>query len=147
MRSDPPTSRLTATPSPAIHTPSLPAAAPISYNLPTTNIDDGVLDGQYGQPIFLDTVIFKRQVKNGFFIEAGADDFEHDSNSLLFEMQHGWSGLLVEPNPTIYPKGFLKQRKAWAAPRGETGGQRGEPISGGEGSTSVLGRVDEKRKV
>ena len=31
-------------------------------------------------------------------------------------MQHGWSGLLVEPNPTIYPKGFLKQRKAWAAP-------------------------------
>jgi len=86
------------------------------YNLTNTKIKGGVLDGQYGQPIFLDTVIFKRQVKNGFFIEAGADDFERDSNSLLFEMQHGWSGLLVEPNPTIYPKGFLKQRKAWAAP-------------------------------
>ena len=61
-------------------------------------------------------MIFKRQVKNGFFIEAGADDFEKDSNSLLFEMKHGWNGLLVEPNPTIYPKGFLKHRKAWGAP-------------------------------
>ena len=54
--------------------------------------------------MYLDTVIFKRGVKGGFFIEAGADDFETDSNTILFEMQYGWSGLLVEPNPTIYPK-------------------------------------------
>ena len=61
--------------------------------------------GQFGQPVYLDMVIFKGQVKNGFFIEAGADDFETDSNTLLFEIEHQWTGLLVEPNPTIYPKG------------------------------------------
>ena len=66
------------------------------------------LSGQFGQPFYLDKVIFKvkpivqrieirimkvlyvmwsqGQVKNGFFIEAGADDFETDSNSLYFEV-------------------------------------------------------------
>ena len=46
------------------------------------------------------------QVKDGFFIEAGADDFETDSNTLLFELEHNWTGILVEPNPTIFPKGW-----------------------------------------
>ena len=54
-------------------------------------------------------------MKNGFFVEAGADDFETDSNTLLFELKHNWTGLLVEPNPTIFPKGFSKQRKVRAA--------------------------------
>ena len=67
---------------------------------------DVVTSGQYGQPWYLDAVIFKDNVKDGFFIEAGADDFELDSNSLHFELEHGWTGLLVEPNPTIYPKGY-----------------------------------------
>ena len=44
------------------------------------------------------------KVKEGFFIEAGADDFQRDSNSLHFELQHGWTGLLVEPHPAVYPK-------------------------------------------
>ena len=61
--------------------------------------------GQLGQPVYLDLVIFKETVKNGFFIEAGAADFETDSNSLLFELKHQWTGLLVEPNPIVYPKG------------------------------------------
>ena len=77
--------------------------------------------GQFGQPKYVDEVLFKgkvtsgcvttflhhSQVKNGFFIEAGADDFETDSNTLLFELKHQWSGILVEPNPTIYPKGSV----------------------------------------
>jgi len=73
------------------------------------------LSGQFGQPTFLDMVIFKGQVKDGFFIEAGADDFESDSNTILFELEHNWSGILVEPNPTIYPLGLMKHRKAWGA--------------------------------
>ena len=70
-----------------------------------------LLWGQFGQAVYLDTVIFKQGVRGGFFIEAGADDFETDSNSLLFELEHGWTGLLVEPKPTAYPKGLTKQRK------------------------------------
>jgi len=82
------------------------------YNFTSNSV---LTSGQFGQPVYIDMVIFKGQVKNGFYIEAGADDFETDSNTLLFEIDHGWQGLLVEPNPTIYPKGLLKQRKAWAS--------------------------------
>ena len=46
---------------------------------------------------FLDEFIFKGKVKGGFFVEAGADNFLLNTNSLLFERQHGWTGLLVEP--------------------------------------------------
>ena len=79
-----------------------PSEQAYNFSVPVAEVATG---GQYGQPWYLDNVIFKEQVKNGFFIEAGADDFELDSNSLHFELEHGWSGLLVEPNPTIYPKG------------------------------------------
>ena len=64
---------------------------------------------------------YLRNVKNGFFIEAGASEGrlklkctpgecvvryplhctmcpgESDSHTLLFEARHGWTGLLVEP--------------------------------------------------
>jgi hypothetical protein len=42
--------------------------------------------------------LFGKQ-KNGFFIEAGADEGEFLSNTLYFELKRGWTGLLVEPNP------------------------------------------------
>jgi hypothetical protein len=61
--------------------------------------------GQYGQDSFLDKFIFRGQLKQGFFIEAGADDFVDNSNTLWFEMEHQWTGVLVEPNPTRYPMG------------------------------------------
>ncbi|XP_023321595.1 uncharacterized protein LOC111696271 [Eurytemora carolleeae] len=83
-----------------------------SYNWSTSQPS---LGGQFGQPRFLDMVIFKGKVKNGFFIEAGADDFESDSNSVYFELKHDWSGILVEPNPTIFTLGLSKGRKAWSA--------------------------------
>ena len=41
-------------------------------------------------------------------MEAGADDFVEHSNTLLFEMKHSWSGVLVEPSPIRYPKGLVK---------------------------------------
>ena len=86
------------------------------YNF-TVPVEDLLEDaGGYDLPIDVDELVFKRQLKNGFFIEAGADDFETDSNSLLFEMRHNWSGLLVEPNPVSYPKGYSTNRKAWASP-------------------------------
>ena len=60
----------------------------------------GVLQDQ-----FLDEFIFKGRVKNGFFVEAGADDFLLNSNSLWFELTHGWTGLLVEPLASQFHQG------------------------------------------
>ena len=105
-----------------------PSEQPYNFSVPVAEVSTS---GQYGQPWYLDKVIFKKQVKNGFFIgiwfivrgeifsnnsltqsvsivlflEAGAVDFEMDSNSLHFELEHGWTGLLVEPNPIMYPAG------------------------------------------
>ena len=51
-----------------------------------------------------------------FFIEAGAFDGEIKSNTLYFEMKYNWTGLLVEPNPTLVTMLVRKQRNAWILP-------------------------------
>ncbi len=65
--------------------------------------------GQYGQPSVLDQMLGGDR-KRGFFIEAGAYDGERLSNTLLFEIKHQWSGLLVEPNPEAFQKLKHKNR-------------------------------------
>ena len=65
------------------------------------------LDGQAGQPIKINEQIFKNKIKNGFFIEAGAYDGEKWSNSLFYEVEKGWNGLLVE----AHPEAFIKMKK------------------------------------
>ena len=71
---------------------------------------------EHFQDVMLDKFVFKGQVKNGFFVEAGAFDFIFASNSLMFELKYGWTGLLVEAHPFYYPLGLKVGRKAWAAP-------------------------------
>ena len=52
---------------------------------------------------------------NGFFVELGANDGVQQSNSLYFEQQRGWKGVLVEPSPHNFiqcklnrnPKNFI----------------------------------------
>jgi len=69
---------------------------------------------QGGQDIFLDRVLFKSQLRDGFFIEAGADDLVTDSNTLFFEVERGWTGILVEP--ALWEKRSAIKRNAWCAP-------------------------------
>lgn len=52
---------------------------------------------QYGQDKY---ILEKYNNKLGFYIEAGALDGIFQSNTLLLE-QHGWKGLLIEPNPAV----------------------------------------------
>ena len=61
---------------------------------------------QFQQDVFLDQVIFQGRVKDGFFIEAGADDFLDGTNSLMLEEKYNWTGLLVEPNPVRFHLGY-----------------------------------------
>ena len=57
------------------------------------------------EDFFLDKMIFNN-LKSGFFIEAGATDFIYHSTSLHFELNHEWSGLLVEPLPVFSDVGY-----------------------------------------
>ena len=57
--------------------------------------------GQMDQPVLIDH-IYNKTSFDGFFIEAGAWDGEGLSNSLLFELKRGWTGLLVEPDKAGY---------------------------------------------
>ncbi|XP_023322539.1 uncharacterized protein LOC111696953 [Eurytemora carolleeae] len=70
------------------------------------------INGEVGQPRDVDRVVFGGELKNGFFLEAGSFNAEFNSDSLYFEINHGWTGLLVEPYPLAYGEGLLKNRKA-----------------------------------
>jgi FkbM family methyltransferase len=53
---------------------------------------------EFGQDKYLDETIFKGK-RDGVFFECGALDGEMDSNTLFFEKERGWTGLLVEAHP------------------------------------------------
>lgn len=84
----------------------------VPYNFSVPNPE---LHGQFGQVIDLKELLDKQ--KSGFFIEAGAYDGEMLSNSLYFEKEKGWSGLLVEPNPDTLAELLHKKRRAIVFPR------------------------------
>ena len=82
------------------------------FSVSTEDLDITSLEGEVGQPKEVDELVFGGQVKNGFFIEAGAFDFETNSDSLYFELNHNWTGLLVEPHPLAFHRGLAKNRRA-----------------------------------
>ena len=83
-----------------------PSTAPYNLKGESTHGD--------GQPRLLDQRYFMENKKGGFFIEAGAWNGESESTTLHYELEHGWSGLLVEPIPGRFSELLTKQRKSWA---------------------------------
>ncbi|CAF0748715.1 unnamed protein product [Brachionus calyciflorus] len=67
---------------------------------------------QSGQSIYIDELLGKMQ--NGFVVEAGALDGETFSNSLYFELERNWTGILIEPVPFLYEKILRKNRKMYS---------------------------------
>ena len=55
---------------------------------------------QLGQDIFVLNKLGGK--KEGFFIEIGAGDGLYLSNTYLLEKNFGWTGILVEPNKSLY---------------------------------------------
>lgn len=70
------------------------------------------LYGEVGHPLDVDKLVFGGQLKHGFYLEAGASDSETYSDTLHFEVNHGWNGLLVEPHPLLHDLGVEKKRNA-----------------------------------
>ena len=56
----------------------------------------------------VDDLVFGGKLKNGFFIEAGSYDSQANSDSLYWELKHGWTGLLVEPDPIAFDVGLTR---------------------------------------
>jgi FkbM family methyltransferase len=56
---------------------------------------------EYGQDKWLFENIFCDK-ENGQFIEAGALNGLQHSNTLFFERERGWQGVLIEPNEMLY---------------------------------------------
>ena len=81
------------------------------------------INGQYGQSAAIEDLLKKHKLlktkkskRQGFYIEAGACNGESISNTLLFELKHDWTGLLVEPNPDFFEDLKSRNRNAWILP-------------------------------
>ena len=53
--------------------------------------------------------------EGGFFVECGAFNGEIESNSLFFERERAWKGLLIEADPNHYTALKGKNRKAFTS--------------------------------
>ena len=53
--------------------------------------------------------------EGGFFVECGAFNGEIESNSLFFERERAWKGLLIEADPNQYTALKGKNRKAFTS--------------------------------
>ena len=58
-------------------------------------------------------MLLGRQQEAGFFVELGAGNGERFSNSLFFERDWGWNGLLIEANPELFAELIGKNRKVY----------------------------------
>lgn len=67
---------------------------------------------QMGQSKKIDTMLGGQ--RDGFFVEAGAFDGETISNSLFFELERNWTGLLVEAVPTLYKSIVSRRRNCYS---------------------------------
>lgn len=90
-----------------------PASPDTKYEIPAERLQPPLIHGQFQQAIIVD-YLYNSSKQNGFFIEAGAFDGYTLSNTLLFEVNRNWTGLLVEAHPDNYEVLTSTNRKAWS---------------------------------
>lgn len=80
----------------------------------TTDANKGQLSwSQFGQDLWVDTYFAHKQ--GGTFVELGGYDGESHSNTLFFEKERNWQGILIEANPYSYEIMQTKDRSCWMA--------------------------------
>ncbi len=119
---------------------------PSVRNLPDYGVKRGLdsrFSSQYGQDHFCWRLLGNGP---GLFIDIGAYDGVTNSNSFFFERELGWSGLLVEPNPTVYSV-LTRNRKTSSqniAVGNRTGWQEFSVVSGYAEQLSALKRYSSR---
>ena len=66
---------------------------------------------QHGQSALVDRLLGGR--RGGFFVDCGAFDGEDLSNTIFFELERNWTGLLIEANPKYHRTLLEKNRRAF----------------------------------
>jgi len=66
---------------------------------------------QVGQSKFVNNLLSGRG--DGFFVECGTADGETFSNSLFFQLERNWTGLLIEANPHYHHALLNRNRRAY----------------------------------
>lgn len=67
---------------------------------------------QIGQSRYIDGLLASQ--RDGFYVEAGGFDGEAHSNSLFFELNRNWTGILIEPSKKNFKKLIAKKRRIYA---------------------------------
>lgn len=99
---------------------------------------------QAGQDKFFDE--FFKQKNNGVFLEIGAHDGVHLSNTLFFEKFRNWTGACIEANPRLFQR-LIKNRSCTCiegAASNETGVKEFLDIEGVEGLGGLIETYDER---
>ena len=76
---------------------------------PTGKVPGSYSWSQAGQDKVIDKLLQEKQ--DGFFVEIGGYDGELHSNSMFFERNRNWRGLLVEANPYTYQQMLRRDRR------------------------------------
>ena len=58
---------------------------------------------QAGQDFWVSHEVFN-EMSGGYFVDIGANDGIHISNTFLLEQQYNWSGICIEANPIAYER-------------------------------------------
>ncbi len=67
---------------------------------------------QSGRSKYVDALLASKRY--GFYVEAGGYDGETHSNSLFFELERDWNGILIEAVKPLFNKLIRKRRSAYA---------------------------------
>jgi len=61
--------------------------------------------------------------RNGVYLDIGANDGKHGSNTATLEYEYGWTGLCIEPNPKLIqsltesrPNSIIVHKAVWTSP-------------------------------
>jgi hypothetical protein len=93
------------------HSPIIRGRGEYKLQRPTGKIEGSNHWSQDGQDSFVDRLLRGR--KNGFFLEIGGYDGELHTNTLFFEKERDWDGLLIETNPFTFQQMVSRDRKCF----------------------------------